>query len=129
MRGTDVPGPCAMVAALSIAGMPTDRFVFEGFLPARDGPRRARLRELKRETRTMVFYEAARRCPRPWLIWPPSSAPSREAAVVREATKVFEEVVRGTLGHLADRWKDAPPGARSRWSVAGAGVGDRHAAL
>ena len=60
-----IPGPSALIAALSIAGLPTDRFTFEGFLPSRDGSRKARLRELKHERRTMVFYEAARRIPKP----------------------------------------------------------------
>jgi len=121
-----VPGPCAMVAALSIAGIPTDRFVFEGFLPARNGPRMARLRDLKRETRTLVFYEAARRLPETLADMAAEFGVEREAAVVREATKVFEEVVRGTLGHLAAQWKDAPPRGEITLVVAGAGDHQPH---
>ncbi len=117
-----VPGPCAMVAALSIAGIPTDRFVFEGFLPVRNGPRKARLRELRTETRTLVFYEAARRLPETLADMAAEFGAQREAAVVREATKVFEEVVRGTLSHLAARWKDAPPKGEITLVVAGAGT-------
>ncbi len=118
-----VPGPCAMVAALSIAGIPTDRFVFEGFLPARDGPRRAQLHELKRETRTLVFYEAARRLPETLAAMAAEFGVERGAAVVREATKVFEEVVRGNLGDLAEQWKDTPPRGEITLVVAGAGAG------
>jgi 16S rRNA (cytidine1402-2'-O)-methyltransferase len=115
-----VPGPCAMAAALSVAGLPTDRFVFEGFLPARGGPRKARLHELRAETRTLVFYEAARRLPETLADLAAEFDVEREAAAVREATKVFEEVVRGTLGHLAARWKDAPPRGEVTLVVAGA---------
>jgi 16S rRNA (cytidine1402-2'-O)-methyltransferase len=115
-----VPGPCAMAAALSVAGLPTDRFVFEGFLPARGGPRKARLHELRAETRTLVFYEAARRLPETLADLAAEFGVEREAAAVREATKVFEEVVRGNLGHLAARWKDAPPRGEVTLVVAGA---------
>jgi 16S rRNA (cytidine1402-2'-O)-methyltransferase len=115
-----VPGPSAVSAALSIAGLPTDRFTFEGFLPARGGPRRARIRELKRETRTMVFYEAARRLPETLTDLSAEFGPGREAAVVREATKLFEEVVRGSLGDLIGRWKDSPPKGEITLVVAGA---------
>lgn len=121
-----VPGPCAMAAALSIAGLPTDRFTFEGFLPSRDGPRKARLRELARETRTMVFYEAARRLPEALADMAAQFGPDRDAAVVREVTKVFEEVVRGAVGNLAERWKDAPPKGEITLVVAGADAEGSH---
>jgi 16S rRNA (cytidine1402-2'-O)-methyltransferase len=125
-----VPGPSAVTAALSIAGLPTDRFTFEGFLPAREAARKARIRELKREGRTMVFYEAARRLPETLAAMAAEFGAGRESAVVREATKMFEEVVRGTLGDLAERWKDSPPKGEITLVVAGAreeqkaGVGD-----
>ena len=118
-----IPGPCAAIAALSIAGLPTDRFTFEGFLPTRDGPRRTRLRELRREGRTMVFFEAARRLPEMLAEMAAEFGADREAAVVRETTKVFEEVARGTLGYLADHWREAPPKGEITLVVAGASVG------
>src|SRR5690349_14209540 len=61
LRASPVPGPCAAIAALSVAGLPSDRFCFEGFLPAKAGARRERLRALAREPRTLVFYESAHR--------------------------------------------------------------------
>ena len=115
-----VPGPSAVTAALSIAGLPTDRFIFEGFLPARQSARKGRIRELKREGRTMVFYEAARRLPESLAEMSAEFGREREAAVVREITKLFEEVVRGTLGELAERWKDSPPKGEITLVVAGA---------
>ena len=121
-----IPGPSALIAALSISGLPTDRFTFEGFLPSRDGPRKARLRELKREVRTMVFYEAARRLPDALADLTAEFGSGREAAVVRELTKVFEEVVRGPLGHLADRWKEAPPKGEITLVVSGAPGTESH---
>ncbi|SRR5579875_516475 len=105
-----VPGPSAVTAALSIAGLPTDRFSFEGFLPARNGPRQARLRELKYEPRTMVFFESPRRLSETLTEMTAEFGPDREAAVVRELSKVFEEVVRGRLEEIANRWPDSPKG-------------------
>jgi len=125
-----VPGPSAVTAALSIAGLPTDRFTFEGFLPARQGARKAKIRELKREGRTMVFFEAARRLPETLAEMAAEFGRDRETAVVRETTKLFEEVVRGSLGELAERWKDSPPKGEITLVVAGAreeergGMGD-----
>jgi len=115
-----VPGPSAVIAALSIAGMPTDRFAFEGFLPARAGQLTSRLRALKHEPRTMVFYEAARRLPETLREMSAAFGSEREGAVVREITKIFEEVVRGTVGELAARWKDEPPRGEITLVVAGA---------
>jgi 16S rRNA (cytidine1402-2'-O)-methyltransferase len=119
-----VPGPSAVVSALSIAGLPTDRFTFEGFLPVREGPRKARLTKLKRETRTMVFYEAARRLAEVLTEMAAGFGAERDAAVVREATKVFEEVVRGSLAELARRYKEDPPKGEITLIVAGAGEPD-----
>lgn len=98
-----VPGPCAAIAALSIAGLPTDRFVFEGFLPAKVAARRARLSELAADARTLVFYEAPHRLQETLAEMGESLGPERAAAVAREITKAFETVYRGTLGALAER--------------------------
>jgi 16S rRNA (cytidine1402-2'-O)-methyltransferase len=96
-----VPGPCAVIAALSIAGLATDRFVFEGFLPAKATARRAALGTLAHETRTLVFYEAPHRLAATLQDLATVFGAEREAAVAREITKRFEHVYRGTLAALA----------------------------
>lgn len=98
-----IPGPCAAVAALSIAGLPTDRFVFEGFLPARPNARRAALSQLAREPRTLVFYEAPHRLAATLQDVAAAFGTERPAAIGRELTKRFECTYRGTLGELAQR--------------------------
>ena len=101
-----VPGPCAATAALSIAGLPTDRYVFEGFLPRRDARRNARLRELARESRTLVFYEAVHRMPATLADLALAFGGERRAAVARELTKLFETVYVDSLGALATRVRE-----------------------
>jgi len=96
-----VPGPSAITAALSIAGLPTERFSFEGFLPARLAERRARLATLTTESRTQVFFEAPHRIAESLEDMSAAFGATRRAAVARELTKVFETVYRGTLAELA----------------------------
>ncbi|HSQ69532.1 MAG TPA: 16S rRNA (cytidine(1402)-2'-O)-methyltransferase [Steroidobacteraceae bacterium] len=98
-----VPGPSALVAALSVAGLPTDRFVFEGFLPSRAAARRQRLEELAAESRTLVFYEAPHRVRETLEDLRERFGADRPAVVARELTKKFESVYRGSLGELAAR--------------------------
>jgi 16S rRNA (cytidine1402-2'-O)-methyltransferase len=98
-----VPGPCAAIAALSVAGLPTDRFVFEGFLPARESARRSRLESLLREVRTLVFYESPRRVLALFEDLVAVLGGSREAVLARELTKVHETVLHGGLSVLRDR--------------------------
>lgn len=96
-----VPGACAAVAALSASGLATDRFLFEGFLPARAGARDGRLASLARETVTLVFYEAPHRvleCLQAMVV---AFGPQREAVLARELTKAFETIKRSTLAELA----------------------------
>lgn len=107
-RVVAIPGPSAAIAALSVAGLPTDRFVFEGFLPPRDSARRSRLKELSREPRTIVFYEAARRLSSTLDEMSAAFGPSRIAAVVREISKTYEEIARGTLDDLVHRYTENP---------------------
>jgi 16S rRNA (cytidine1402-2'-O)-methyltransferase len=99
LRVSPVPGASALLAALVVSGLPSDRFAFEGFLPKRDGRRRRRLADLVREERTMVFCESARRVVRLLSemleLWG-----ERRVVVCREMTKRFEEVLRGTLGEV-----------------------------
>lgn len=122
-----LPGPTAIAAALSIAAIPTERFCFEGFLPARTGERRARLAALALEPRTMVFFEAPHRIAESLADCAAAFGAAREAAVARELTKVFETVHRGTLGELAARAVDDPDMARGEITlvVAGAPPADR----
>jgi 16S rRNA (cytidine1402-2'-O)-methyltransferase len=98
-----VPGPSAITAALSIAGLPTERFSFEGFLPARLAERRSRIAELAPETRTLVFFEAPHRITESLDDLVAGFGGGRRAAVARELTKVFETVYRGTLDELAEQ--------------------------
>jgi 16S rRNA (cytidine1402-2'-O)-methyltransferase len=97
-----VPGPSAALAALVLSGLPTDRFAFEGFLPRRAGPRRARLRELAAEPRTVVLFESPRRLSA-LLADALAELGDRRAAVARELTKVHQEVIRGSLSELVER--------------------------
>jgi 16S rRNA (cytidine1402-2'-O)-methyltransferase len=98
-----VPGPCALVAALSIAALPTDRFCFEGFLPARGAARRARLRDVCAERRTLVFYESPHRIAETLADCAEHLGSTRGAVLAREITKLHESLYRGSLGELADR--------------------------
>ncbi len=107
-----VPGPSAITAALSVAGLPTDRFSFEGFLPA-SRPRRLRaLAALASETRTMVFYEAPHRIVDTLADLRAAFGDDREAAIARELSKRFESVFAGRLDHLLARARDGRIPAR-----------------
>jgi 16S rRNA (cytidine1402-2'-O)-methyltransferase len=94
-----VPGPSAAIAALVISGLPTARFVFEGFLPRKEGERRARLSSLADDPRTVVVFESPRRV-RALMVDALAALGDRRAAVVRELTKVHQEVLRGRLSEL-----------------------------
>lgn len=106
---TSVPGPSAVLAALVVAGLPTDRFFFEGFLPHKSGPRRARLAELAQVPGTLVFFESPRRLAEA-LADCAAVLGRRDAAIARELTKMFESVRRGPLDELAAALaKEEPP--------------------
>ncbi len=96
-----VPGACAAIAALSVAGIPSDRFCFEGFLPAKRGARRERLAELLAETRTLVFFESAHRIEESLADFIEAFGPEREASLGRELTNRFETLLGPTLGDIA----------------------------
>jgi len=98
-----VPGPCAAIAALSIGALPTDRFCFEGFLPARGAARLARLKSLEREARTLVIYESPHRVRETLEDCVAAFGAARAAAAVREATKLHETTYRGSLQALLDK--------------------------
>ena len=97
---TALPGASAVLAALTVAGLPTDRFLFEGFLPAKEGQRRARIVELARVPATLVLFESGPRLAAA-LADLAAGLGAREAAVCRELTKLYEEVRRGDLAALA----------------------------
>lgn len=96
-----VPGACAAIAALSASGLPTDRFLFEGFLPSRDGARATRLASLARETATLIFYEAPHRVLACLQAMASIFGAEREGVLAREVTKTFETIRRGKLADLA----------------------------
>jgi 16S rRNA (cytidine1402-2'-O)-methyltransferase len=98
-----IPGPSAITAALAVAALPTDRFCFEGFLPARERERRTRLADLAHEPRTLVFFEAPHRIAAALAELAAQLGDERQAVVARELTKAHETVYRGTLRELARR--------------------------
>ncbi|WP_261382586.1 16S rRNA (cytidine(1402)-2'-O)-methyltransferase [Arthrobacter sp. UKPF54-2] len=99
---TAVPGPSAVLTALALSGLPTDRFCFEGFLPRKAGERASRLADLDAERRTMVFFEAPHRLEPMLRALHERFGPGRRAAVCRELTKTYEEVIRGTVHELLE---------------------------
>ncbi len=103
-----IPGPCAAIAALTLAGLPTDRFLFLGFLPSKQQARAESIAEIASVRATLVLYESGPRlsvC----LAALAEGLGDREAAVAREITKRFEECVTGSLTQLSERYADAPP--------------------
>jgi 16S rRNA (cytidine1402-2'-O)-methyltransferase len=95
-----VPGACAAIAALSVSGLATDRFLFEGFLPARAGTRANRLAELSRASATLIFYEAPHRVQDCLQAMVDAFGEGREAVLAREVTKTFETIKRASLAEL-----------------------------
>lgn len=114
-----VPGPSAVTTALAVSGLPSDRWCFEGFLPRRGGPRRARLAELAGEPRTLVLFESPHRLAGSLADLAAAFGDDRQAVVCRELTKTWEEVRRGSLRSLAD-W--ASGGVRGEVTVVVAGA-------
>ena len=102
VRVVPVPGACALIAALSASGLPSDRFVFEGFLPARSAGRRQRLQDLLEESRTLIFYEAPHRLLESLVDLREIFGAERQAVLARELTKTFETIKGVPLGELHD---------------------------
>lgn len=117
-----VPGPSAITAALSIAGIPAARFCFEGFLPARSRERRERLAQLAHEPRTLVFFEAPHRIEESLADITAAFGAGREAALGRELTKAHETLYRGTLGTLSAHAREDANVARGELTLVVAGA-------
>lgn len=107
---TIIPGPSAVLSALAVSGLPTDRFTFEGFLPRKDGERRTLFEELLREQRTMIFFESPHRIHESLTVAAEIFGPDRKASVSRELTKKFEHTERGTLAQLVEWAAEEPKG-------------------
>lgn len=116
---TALPGPSAVLTALAVSGLPTDRFTFEGFLPRKPGERSSALRALAAEPRTMVFFESPNRIAASLTAMAEELGADRRVVVCRELTKLFEEVRRGTAAELA-AW--AAEGVRGEIAVVVAGA-------
>jgi len=117
-----IPGPTAIAAALSVAGLATDRFCFEGFLPSRSGERTERLAALAREPRTMVLFETPHRIAAALQDAARVLGAGRAAVVARELTKIYETIYRGTLGELAARAEAEPDFTRGEITLVIAGA-------
>ncbi len=102
-----IPGPSALTAALSVAGLPTDRFCFEGFLPARSAARQAALEQLRNESRTLIFYESVHRIADALRDMCEAFGNDRQAFIGRELTKLHEQCVQGSLNSLSGKVDDA----------------------
>ena len=120
---TVIPGPSAVLSALAVSGLPTDRFTFEGFLPRKQGERRKIFASLSREPRTMVFFESPHRILESLEDAVLELGADRAATVSRELTKKFEHTERGSLQHLVE-WAKAEPKGEMVLVVAGAQVAD-----
>ena len=103
-----LPGATALIPALVVSGFPSDRFVFEGFLPHKKG-KQTRITNILNETRTVVFYESPHRLLKTLELCRLILGPSRQAAVVRELSKVFEECVKGSFDELVSHFTNNPP--------------------
>lgn len=128
---TPVPGACAAIAALSVAGIGSDRFVFEGFLPNKAAARRERLEALAAEPRTLIFYESSHRIAATLDDAAAAFGPQRHAVLARELTKRFETVLDGTLAELVERLAQDADQHRGEFVliVEGAPEGDDDTAL
>jgi 16S rRNA (cytidine1402-2'-O)-methyltransferase len=124
VRCIPVPGACAAVAALSVAGLPSDRFVFEGFLPAKAAARRARLQELAADARTIIFYESSHRVAESLVDMRDIFGGERNAVLARELTKMFETVIGEPLTDLAATVLADPDQQRGEHVIIVAGRGE-----
>lgn len=123
-----IPGPCAVITALSISGLPTGRFCFEGFLSTAKKSRREHLESLISERRTMIFYEAPHKLLSTLEDMAAVFGPDRQVSLCRELTKLHEEVVRTTLGEAITKYTEQPPKGEFVLVLAGAAAEAKPAA-
>ena len=128
VRVSPVPGACAAIAALSVAGLPSDRFAFEGFLPAKSSGRRERLSRLAGASATLVFYESSHRIEESLADMAAVFGGDRPAVLARELTKLFETVLDGDLDSLLAKVKADPNQRRGEFVVMVQGAVDDEAA-
>lgn len=121
IKVSPIPGASAVIAALSVAGLPSDRFIFEGFLSAKTGARRSRLAELAGESRTLIFYESSHRILESLEDMRDAFGADRDAVVARELTKMFETVLDGPLAGLVERVAGDPNQQKGEFVVMVAG--------
>jgi 16S rRNA (cytidine1402-2'-O)-methyltransferase len=121
IKVSPIPGASAVIAALSVAGLPSDRFIFEGFLSAKTGARRSRLAELAGESRTLIFYESSHRILESLEDMRDAFGSDRDAVVARELTKMFETVLDGPLAGLVERVAADPNQQKGEFVVMVAG--------
>ncbi|MEO8779675.1 MAG: 16S rRNA (cytidine(1402)-2'-O)-methyltransferase [Rhodanobacter sp.] len=124
IRCIPLPGACAAIAALSVAGLPSDRFVFEGFLPPKTAARRSRLQQLAGDPRTIIFYESSHRVAESLADMRDIFGADREAVLARELTKVFETVLGEPLAALTARVVADPDQQRGEHVILLAGRGE-----
>lgn len=124
IRVSPVPGASALIAALSVAGLPSDRFAFEGFLPAKASARRERLQGLAAESRTLIFYESAHRIGDTLADMAQAFGDERRAVLARELTKLFETVLDGTLAQLQARVEADPDQRKGEFVLLVHGAGE-----
>jgi 16S rRNA (cytidine1402-2'-O)-methyltransferase len=124
VRVSPIPGPSALIAALSVAGLPSDRFVFEGFLPAKAGARRERLAQLAAEPRTLILYESAHRIADALADCVAAFGASRRAVLARELTKLFETVLDAPVAQLQAQVEADPNQRRGEFVLLVQGAGD-----
>ncbi len=126
---TSIPGPVASIVALTLSGLPTARFTFEGFLPMQKAERRERLSELQNETRTMLFHEAPHKLISTLADLSSAFGTDRPIAICRELTKTHEEVLRMTLGEAVSYYEEREPRGEYVLVVAGGQKQNRESAL
>ena len=120
-----IPGPCAVITALSISGLPTGRFTFEGFLSTAKKSRQSHLQDLISETRTMIFYEAPHKLLSTLKDMAEAFGGARRISLCRELTKLHEEVVRTTLEEAVERYTENPPKGEFVLVIAGAAPAEK----